>query len=72
MHTEIKLTTNHKHMQGCVMKMKKINKKDKMTVHNILYSKRSRLIDDYKSQWEQIRTKLAASKHHTTKVFILY
>ena len=69
--TEIKLTTKHKHMQGCVMKMKKIKEKKKMTVHNILYSKRSSLIDHYKSQWEQIRTKLAASKHHSTKVFIL-
>ena len=48
MHTENKLTTNFKPMQGCTMKMKKIKKK--MTSHNFLYSERSSLIDDYKSR----------------------
>ena len=69
MRTENKLTTNHKPMQGCVTNMKIIKKiKKTMTTHKFLYSG---LIDNYKSRYEQIRTKVATSKHHTTSVYIV-
>ena len=39
MHTKNTLTTNHKHMQGCAMKMKNKKIKKKMTTHNFFVIK---------------------------------
>ena len=46
--------------------------KEKMTACIIFVLKKVGLTGDSKSWWEQTMTKLAASKHLTTKVSILY
>ena len=65
------LTTKCKAMQECAMKMKNKKIKKKTTAHNFLQSNNTKFDRPLQKLIGKIRTKLAASKHHTTKVIIL-